>query len=1408
VPVQSYTGLDVGSFSDTGALLGKSPTVQIEINGIPTGCIVDTGAETSLISSDYYWEVLSSKGNGLSPVGDFVRLVGANGLEIPVTGLFVCSIAIAGREIEACFLVKDSEGAKNTGRDNDFPVLLGCNILRSILQIPVEELEVIDGEWKLVASAFALQTSQAELGKPAVHDIAVKEWSLCSGPKFQVLGPMSAQQVACYVKGESGPERGQVVFVQGGDLTVKLDGTLAIVQTDQDGSQGSLVHTVSSIQLIDSDHVEIVVVNQSQGQVVIIPDTRLASAVEAYSVDSIYLEHTVDGLAAKVREVVVSQDAGHQTLRSNKTSTSADIELATDQLHEHSAETPGESESCETVELPPGLILPNLSPDQLDAIAQLLIKWDTAFSKDSLDVGHCDIIPHQIKLKDPNPVNVPFRRIAPHIVQDVKEQLEGLLRKGIIRKSASPYASAVVPVKKKDGTIRICIDYRQLNSKSVRDLFPLPRIQEVLECLGGASMFSSMDLAHGYFQVSMHPDSIPLTAFRVPWGLYEFVRMPQGLANSPATFQRVMEQVFGEVNMTELVIYLDDVLVFSPDFDSHLDRLDRVFERLVSAGLKLNGRKCRLFQESVLYLGHIVSKEGIAVDPSKIIRVVEWPTPADAGQLSSFLGLASYYRKFIPNFAAIAAPLHAKSAIRNTTGKPEAKWVWDAKAEEAFQLLKSTLTVAPVMAFPDFSKEFVLEVDASLSGLGACLGQEDSAGRLHPIAYASRCLRGAERSYPDYSSFKLELLALKWAVTDKFREYLLGQRCIVWTDNNPLVYLTTAKLGATETRWASQLAMFNLEIRYRTGKTNRCADALSRFPSQNSDSNVQVAVEQALGWSVIPSEMHSLHQKAEAGVSEKSIPVRELDAGAMDMAGPGALPSCSREQFSNMQKQDEILGQIWKLWNEKWVPSQSDAFPPSVGSWLKAWHAIVEHGGVLYRKVDDSALGSIAQVLVPKKLQTTLIEAAHDKWGHQGANRTYSLLRSRAYWPGMQTSVKQHVKSCFHCTKSKLPTMKVRTPLRHLMAFQPMELVAVDFVKLDKGKHGFEDVLAITDAFTKWSQAVPCRDQKAATTAQALIHNWIALYGVPLRLHSDRGRNFEGELLRELCKMYGITKTRTTCYHPQGNAQTERFNKTLCNLIKSVEKCRRREWPDMIRSLVFMYNSTPHSVTGIAPYVLLFGRQPTVPLDHLIGNVYNNWDDNFVQEQAELLQRAWRVARRRMEGAHQANKARYDRKANATPLPIGAHVLRRKMAFQDRHKLEDSFDDVQYVVVSKNVEDDVYAIRPAHGGEKLRVNRKLLILDPRDSGETLVDISDILPEFKEPNPSDSDDSYSSDPEGDVLFRLVPVMDRDVSPGRGDDEIVPTANDDEPNIGLTPRRSKRTNKGQHSNPDRLPKPTAP
>eukprot|EP00057_Strongylocentrotus_purpuratus_P010055 XP_011664529.1 PREDICTED: transposon Ty3-I Gag-Pol polyprotein [Strongylocentrotus purpuratus] len=1351
--------LDAGGSNKVPSLVSTSPKSVVGIAGVPTGCILDTGAEASLIPVSYYEEQLKEVLGPLDGSGAGIRVVGINESRVPVIGYIHTFITLNGQSIDVGFLVINDE--MHTKKKTDYPVLLGCNALRPVIRRRAFKDD--DEDWRLVEMTLNLAR---ENESTATQD------SLLSSKENKVLPPLTVHRVECLIN--DAPSFNENILINRPD--------------EQDSSVNPLVQkgldVYDTCTRVDGPDFQVTVVNRSTQQLEIMEGMVLASATEVKEHHEIIVQEKDGVVEVDVMKIMI--EPGAEVASS---STQNDSQTQTPQE--------GMEHTCmdgESIELPVGVKLDHLSGEEADSIAQLLAKHRSAFAKSDMDLGNCKVIPHQIRTSDGPPIRLPYRRIPPNHMPELKALLQEMLEKGIIKQSCSPYASPVVPVRKKDGSMRICIDYRQLNARTVRDSFPLPRIEETLEALGGAKFFSSLDLANGYFQIAMDENSIDKTAFRVPWGLFEFLRMPQGLVNSPSTFQRVMELVLGDLNLTQLVIYLDDILVFSSTLEEHLTRLEAVFRRLTEYGLKLKGKKCQFLQEEVHHLGHVVTASGISVDPKKIETIKTWSVPKTTSELRSFLGLASYYRRFVPGFASIATPMHAlighcqpsskKSKKRHgSTSSHTKEFVWTEEVDKAFCTLKDALTTTPVLGYPQFGKKFVVEIDASLKGLGACLSQHGEDGGLHPLVYASRGLRQAERSYPDYSSFKLELLGLKWAIADKFREYLIGSQVEVLTDHNPLAHLGTAKLGATEQRWVAQLAPFDLQIRYRPGRTNKCADALSRRPVESEHETMEPLVKQVLHCSVMPVEV-------EQNISN--------DQPVSEMMTPGVLPSYDLEQLSTLQQDDGGLSVVLSLWRAGWKPGE--LIPNNtaeVRGWLREWTQIVEKQKVLFRRVMIQG-DVVDQLLVPVSIRQTILQAVHEGWGHQGVTRTLGLLRSRCFWPGLQGDVRRHIKKCFNCTVAKAPTPTVKTPMRHLLAFKPLEVLGIDFLKMDRGKGGYENILVMSDVYTKYAQAIPCRDQTAHTVARVLRDSWFVHYGIPLRLHSDQGRDFEGNLIQELCVLYGIKKSRTTPYHPEGNGQVERFNRTLCSIIRSMEPSDRRKWPETLSHLVFIYNTTPHRSTGYSPYRLMYGREPSLPIDQLLSRTEQSWDEDFVETQAAALSRMNKLVEKNLKEIVLGNKIKHDKQVKSSPLEVGQQVLLKRMAFTTRHKLKDKFYRDPYVIVDVNREGDVYSIRPIHGGKVKTVNRKLLIPDPRSSNAVVEPPIQIWQSNDEDRSQSSDsgtDESSSEEEGHDIFQFYPLSLNEQEAACQ----VQTQNT---------RRSNRLTKGVHGNPYHLPRSTLP
>lgn len=1182
-------------------LVGECPEVIVKMNGCFITFVLDTGSQVTLLSRSLFAKHLEGTDVTSADKTPWLKLRAANSLEIPYVGYALVDCVVGKIIPEKGVIIVDDDCL---GSDKG---ILGMNIIQAVWSALTQgnhpglsafKTTVLPLEGRAWAEAFAVCRQVAASKPPPLYQGAVR---LPRQPP--VIVP---------------PQSEMVIWTQVTEGATSMPCNVLVEPLPDSDSEWRVGRTLATL---DGGRVPCRVCNPNPYPVEV-PQRRPL---------------------AQVFEVTRGDIQGERELVLNSVESD---------MVEVSVQRVGVAEMGNEFESHPVLSLQGdgLTQDQQDRMTNLLKRWKKVFSSHDEDFGCTGAVKHQIPTGSAPPSRERYRPVPPSLAAELRALLQNMLDGGVVRESPSPWAAPIVLVKKKDGSWRFCVDYRRLNALTHKDAYPLPRIEESLTGLKAAKWYSTLDLASGYWQVEMDPSDREKTAFTTPFGLYEFERMPFGLCNAPATFQRLMQRCLGNLVNESLLIYLDDVVVFSSDFNSHLLHLEEVFVRLHQHGLKLQPRKCHLFQREVTYLGHVISEKGVATDPNKTMVVKDWPVPQTVKQVKSFLGFAGYYRRFIPGFSRIATPLHALTH-GTTHGGKSATVNWSQECQRSFNNLKAALVSAPILAYADFSLPFRLYTDASFDGLGAVLAQVQD-GKERVIAYASRSLHPAERNDQNYSSFKLELLALKWAVTEKFKDYLYGAKFTVFTDNNPLVHLDTARLGAVEQRWVAQLANFEYTIKYCPGTQNRSADALSRLHDQHSEvvGVDQVAVENEGTW-------------------------------------------------EECQTLDPDLSKL-RRWKEQQSPRREagGSASPYMKRLLREWDKIQLQIGVLGRVlIGTDSEQEVFQVIVPRQETSSVWRQYHNRMGHPSSERTLAALRQRCYWPKMAEDVKRWTETCSQCVCAKAGP-EVRAPLIPISTSYPFEVVGVDYLSLGRPGDLYPYILVMTDLFSKYALAVPTKDQSAETTAKALYNGLIQTFGCPERILTDRGAAFESLVIKELCQLYGCQKSRTTAYHPQGNGACERFNQTLLQLLGSLSEIDQAQWSHRLPALLQAYNNTIHSTTRMTPYYVVFGRHARLPIDWITGlspTVKPYTLQGWVSRHRKALSHAYQTVKKHTRQRQEQDRVRYNRRAKAAPLLPGERVLVRNFRRRAKGKLTPKWTPELFVVVTQLREGHpVYVLRP------------------------------------------------------------------------------------------------------------------
>lgn len=1268
-------------------LVGTKSTARVEVEGSPTASLLDTGSQVTTVPQSFYQQYLSE--HEIKPLFDLLEVQGANGQCVPYLGYIELNVTFPkeflGVEIEVptlALVVPDVHAF------SDSLMLIGTNTLDVLYEMYCE---------------MASETQQ-----PTAHGYKAVLKVLELRQRQSKDGNLGL--VKMYGQGPQLVPAGQTMVLEGCVAANRFSTEKSVVLEHPSSSSlpgGLLVKTcLVDLPAKQPCKVPVILTNESDHDV-IVPQRCIIGEISAF-------------------QRVFSKEHGVLTSRSDCPQ-KPDITF-------NFSDSPAPAEWKER-------------------ITKKLNSMPEVFAQNDLDFGRTDQVKHQIKLSDETPFKHRARPIHPHDLEAVRKHLQELLQAGVIRESDSSFSSPIVVVRKKNGDVRLCIDYRKLNLQTVKDAYALPNLEEAFSTLTGSKWFSVLDLKSGYYQIEVEEADKPKTAFVCPLGFWEFNRMPQGVTNAPSTFQRLMERCMGEMNLKEVLVFLDDIIVFSSTLEEHEVRLMKVLTRLREFGLKLSPEKCMFFQTSVKYLGHIVSQDGVGTDPGKVEALKKWPRPQDLKQLRSFLGFSGYYRRFIKDYSSIVKPLTDLTSgypplHKNTKHKTQTYQTyhdpkkpfgdrWTDSCELAFNTIIEKLTTAPVLGFADPKVPYVLHTDASTTGLGAALYQEQD-GHMRVIAYASRGLSRSESRYPAH---KLEFLALKWAVVEKFCDYLYGNQFTVITDSNPLTYiLTSAKLDATSYRWLAALSTFTFTLQYRPGKLNSDADGLSRRPHGEPSNDLKSQKEQErinqftrthlaeLEGGVSQDIVHAICERHlvcgipdDCGDSDGGIAlVQSLatspdalpDSFVVEHGGLPCLPHLSEVEIRDVQRADpclqEVIAQIES--GEKLPPTVRKELP-DIPFLLREWNRLEMQNDVLYRRRQDNGRVTY-QLVLPEELRTIVLQSLHNDMGHLGTERTLDLVRTRFFWPKMAADVERKIKTCERCIRRKAQPEKA-APLVNITSTRPLELVCMDFLSVEPDRSNTKDILVMTDHFTKYAIAIPTPNQKAQTVARCLWDNFMVHYGIPERLHSDQGPDFESRIIKELCKIAGIRKIRTTPYHPRGNP-VERFNRTLLSMLGTLDNKDKSQWRNFVKPLVHAYNCTKNDVTGFTPYELMFGRQPRLPVDLAFGLPLKDGEfkshSQYVQRLKSHLEESYKIATQNAAKTAARNKARFDSRVTASKLEAGDRVLVRAVRLRGKHKLADKWETDVYVVVKQAGDLPVYTLRPENKEGPLRTLHRDLVL--------------------------------------------------------------------------------------------------
>ena len=890
---------------------------------------------------------------------------------------------------------------------------------------------------------------------------------------------------------------------------------------------------------------------------------------------------------------------------------------------------------------------------------------------------------HEIIMQEgTSPITKHPYRMSPRELTEVKLQIEKLLDQQMIQPSSSPWASPVIFAKKKDGSLRMCVDFRAVNRLTKRDTYPIPRVDDNLDRLGECDFFSTIDLESGFHQIKMKQNSVEITAFNTRYGKFEYLVMPFGLCNAPSTFQRVMNLVLSDLIDKTCVVYIDDILVFSQSKEDHRKHLMEIFARLDSYGLLINTRKSKFFQKEVNYLGFVVSKNSIKPDPEKVKVVKEWDTPKSETEVRSFIGLLNYYRRFIEDFSNKALPLLELT-------KKETNFKWDQDCDKSFNTLKEALITAPVLRMPNYEQQFHVWPDASQFAVGGILSQVHE-GFHHPIAYMSCKLSPTEQKY---STTERELYAMLLSLK-KFRCYVDGREILVHTDHRPLTWARGLKDPKPRIwGWLEEIEQFLPHIQYVSG-SKQPADALSRLPKEEV---VEKTIASAPG-----DEAPSFFDRS-MGYAEKAEEPPDLVSHDKNLLNHIELSTL--EIGPNLDSRWPELVARYLVNDRSWNAGLDDDMRNKI---KRQSHRFKFFNDKLHIKVKHND----SEILVPYlslEARERVILHYHHLLGHLAADSLFNILRLRHWWPKWKEDITRVIDACERCQLNVQTHREVRAlaPLHPLPpAPLPFQRWHLDFLQdLPLTVDGYKNCITATDSATRWFIAVPVKDRKSKTAAKFLVDNLVSNFGSPVEIVTDRAKTFLEGVFQDTIKSMKIKHLRTSSYHPRSNGAGERPHSTFNRILTSLSQGNPEKWDKYVSRAEFAMRTRIHSVTGYSPFYLVYGLDPRMPGDDPGAESFNfphpvdlydfpqNLDvEEFTNRELESLGVARGAAYERTQQQAEMMKRRYDHENGVArhQYIIGEFVKRIN---PDKSKFSDKWLG-PYVVQSVGPNDSYTLIHP------------------------------------------------------------------------------------------------------------------